>query len=221
MEQGLVTTNPIPSQDWPSAWVRDATLIRFFSEDKEIAVIDGVTGLKWTLLADEPESPWVVDESTWPVADYWIFDATYLAGVGPDDRPIFRSIHEEGAYGGDGEGYAILQAQLEARTVSPWDYPGSSTLYAMYPERQARLDICHACELFDHAEGRCTVDESFMPIKTIDGGQVCPDNRWGLAPSWDSELADAKYAAAVVNVPSSSTDEQAAFEAEWEARHAG
>lgn len=216
-----MTTNPITPEEWPSAWVRDATLVRFFLAGKEIAVIDGVTGLTWTLLTDEPGSPWIVNEAVWPVADHWIFTAAYLIGAGTDDKPEFRSIREEGFYGGDGVGYAELQAQLAAKPTSPWDYPGSPVLYVMYSEREARLNVCRACEFFNHAESTCTVDDSFMPTKTIDGGQICPDGRWDQASSWDEATADKKQAAAVINIPAIPNADQAEFEAEWEARHGG
>jgi hypothetical protein len=228
MEQGLMTTNPIAAEDWPSAWVRDVTLIRFLvgtdpDNEREIAIIDGVTGLKWVLLTDEPGSPWVVDESVWPVADHWIFEATYLVGDGVEVARGFRTIREEGFYGGDGVGYAALQAELMAQAESPWEYPGSAVIFTTYAERTERLDICHACPFFDHRESTCTIDGSFMHRKTIDSASTCPDDppRWGQAASYDEDLAALRLESAVVHAPVELTEEQLEFEAEWQARHAG
>jgi hypothetical protein len=213
-----MTTNPITPEEWPTAWMRDATLIRFYLDGKEIAVIDGVTGLTWTLLNGEPGDPWIVNESVWPIADRWVFTAAFMRNPNTDDAPTFQSIREEGFYGGDGVGYAALQAELMAKPVSPWDYPGSPILYVMYSEREERLSVCRACEFFNHAESTCTVDDSFIPTKTIDGSQVCPDGRWDQASSWDEATADRKREAAVINIPAIPNADQAEFEAEWEAR---
>jgi Family of unknown function (DUF6171) len=46
-------------------------------------------------------------------------------------------------------------------------------------EQDRRLAICHACEKFDHVQGRCTLCGCYGKWKTWVASQKCPIGKWG------------------------------------------
>lgn len=206
------------------AWVRSRTVVRCYDDDgREVITLDGATGLSWTMEQGDP-SLWV-DESVLPPGR-WVFDGVYLTGLTPLEERRSHVVHVEGVAVNDGSGFAGLLAQLEALDESPWEYVPAPRIYATWREREQRMGICRACPLYDHATGTCTVDDSFMADKTKHSGEVCPDDRWGLASNYDEEEAALRAQRSVNMVPVEAVlaalpDDQQGFEAEWEARRAG
>jgi hypothetical protein len=210
MEQGLMS---FLGKDMPGSWVRDRTLVRVYDDaNKEIAVLDGMTGLTW--VKPGPDADWELDTSVFPDGR-WVFDGVAVTGDGTTGMIGRQTWHEQGyCSGGDWE---TLHAELMAETSSPWDYPGAGVVFSTYAERDSRLQVCRACPFYDQLDGTCSQDGAFMPLKTINAGETCPDERWAEAPSWTPDKAAAKLEQAQVGMPNS--EEQAAFEAEWEARN--
>ena len=198
-------------------WVRDRTVVRCFDADgHEVAALDGDTGLAWVLDGDE----WSLDESVLPPGP-WRFDGIYLFGYGTGGR-VPTAVTLDGVADNDGSGYAEVVARLEALTESPWDYTAAPRIFARWGQRQDRITTCRACPFFDHAEGACTLDGSFMVTKTIDAAQECPDGRWGVTDDFDAEEAERRSHRSVVMAPTVGPLEgQDEFDAEWEAHRAG
>ena len=198
-------------------WVRDRTVVRCFDEGgREVAALDGSTGLAWTLDGDT----WAIDESVLPPGR-WVFDGVYLLGSGSGERHT-AVVHDEGVADNDGSGYAEVVERLESLVESPWDYTAAPRIFATWRQRQDRLAVCRGCPLFDHASGACTVDDSFMVMKTIDASQECPEGKWGVTDDFDPVEAALRADRSVVMVPVEGPLEgQDAFNAEWEARRAG
>lgn len=211
-----MTATPFRFAETPVRWVRDRTVIRCFDDDgHEVATLDGNTGLAWVLDGED----WAVDESVLPPGR-WVFDGVYLLGYGVEERRT-AVVHDEGVADNDGSGYAELLARLEALTESPWEYPAAPRIYTTWTQRSERLGICRACPLYDHAEGTCTVDDSFMVSKTVDASQECPDGKWAQPDGFDEAEAELRAQRSVVMAPVVGPLEQQEFEAEWEARRAG
>ena len=205
--------------DLSANWVRDRTIVRCYDADnKEIAVLDGASGLRWVLEETESGLRATVDDSVLPPGR-WVFDGVYLTG-GTDGTPLVTHVvHAEGVAVNDGSGYWQLVAELAGQPGSPWYYDGAAVWFATYAEREERLAICHECPLYLHGTGECSVDMNFMPSKTINAHESCPEGKWGIPDWWTTEDAQARLAAAAPPSPITPED-QAAFEAEWEARSA-
>jgi hypothetical protein len=198
----------------PRSWLRDRTVVRVYDGGgREIAVFDGATGISWIL--PELGGEWELDTSIFPPGR-WVFDGVYLTNDSADAPRGMRAMREEGTTENSPEAYQQWHDSMMALEDPPWDYPGATSIFVTFAERDTRLSICHDCEFYDHFAGVCRVDGNFMPNKTVNAAEECPDGKWGQGVGYSPE-AEAARASLLPPVP---IEDQQDFEAEWEARNA-
>jgi len=199
-------------------WIRDRTIIRCYDENnKEVATLDGSTGLRWNMTEEEQGYRFSIDETTLPKGK-WIFDGVYLTNKWLDGNRTSSYVHLEGYAHEDGLDFQKNEEQLLQRLDSPWDYEGAFVIFVTYPTWKERLSICRNCINYDHIKGTCEIDNSFMATKSINAAEECPENKWGISENFDAKLAAEKMSTAYTMISPMLVD-QKEFEYEWEARN--
>jgi len=78
--------------------------------------------------------------------------------------------------------YPSLATMVKNATVAAGSVVASivhgEPIQASEEEQARRLEICHACEFFDHQQGRCTKCGCFGQWKTWLATQRCPIDKW-------------------------------------------
>jgi hypothetical protein len=194
------------------SWISDRTVVRCFDDqDNEVLVVDGATGLKWMFKELDGKFFQAVDETCLPKGRYQ-FDGVYILNSFHDGDRVTAHVTTHG--NASGAGYVPFTS-----AGSPWSFAGSVGVYVTWPERQTRLADCYSCKKFDSKNGVCTVDGSFMAMKTINAAEECPDKVWGVSKDFDPVEAEKRRQEAYKHM--TEWADQAKFESEWEEHRAG
>lgn len=193
----------------PGGWLRDATIIRCFdAQDKEFFSVDAVTGLRWKIKQEDGKDFYAVDPKCIPACRYEFTGSYLLSKFVEGHRPVLH-FQTEGT--SDGVGYEPF-----ACDCSPWDPEGKPGVYVSYDEWKSRMGTCHECPLFSHADGVCTADKAFMPMKAVNAWESCPEGRWAVSTDFDREAFVRRQAEDIARATKFA--DQAEFESEWKER---
>jgi hypothetical protein len=201
---------------YPTTWVRDRTILRVFNSDgKEIADYDGATGLTF-ILKEENGKSYITPDLTHIVPGRWEFTGVYITG-GVDAPMKTNVVTEAGTKSPDNHDEAAAQEahqRIRRSKKNPRDYDDSPFLFAPIKERDTRMSICRECPLYNHESGTCTVDNSFMALKTNLAQNECPEGKWGKASNYsDKAFEERRKKIKTPEQTQAQIDDQAAFEA--------
>ena len=92
------------------------------------------------------------------------------------DRDHWQRVHDQ--INGISSPYPPLLTQAGNVIKAAIGFSESWFKIADEAEQGRRIEICHACEFFDHAQGRCRKCGCFGGWKAWIASQKCPIDKW-------------------------------------------
>jgi hypothetical protein len=195
-------------------FVADETFARCFdSMGKEIAVVGFGTGLRFLIKQIEDKTFFAVDPACLPKCTY-VFKGVIWTKDFIDGKRVTIPVESDGS--SDGSGFDPV-----GDGVDPWTASDSAEMYVSVGEWRNRLSACWSCSKYKYSDGTCTVNGRVVSAFAKRAKSECPDGVWAVSASFDEDEYQRRQAAMIERLgPPIVSEDQAAFEEEWESRRA-